>query len=159
MLWAEVLRSLATTLRPQKGCKEEEDEGRRSAGRRGVQGEGCREKGMQGGGRGAGRRNGCREEEGGLAGWEAPCPYGPQLLGGSLASPSPRCLLSTQARLWLALKHPNNGNHLRGGCVFSQWPWLRLTMALTVQIVTGQAGGTDSQGGSKADSDFPPDRL
>ena len=159
MLWAEVLRRLATTLRPQKGCKEEEDEGRRSAGRRGVHGEGCREKGMQGGGGGAGRRKGCREEEGGLAGWEAPCPYGPQLLGGSLASPSPRCLLSTQARLWLALKHPNNGNHLRGGCVFSQWPWLRLTMALTVQIVTGRAGGTDSQGGSKADSDFPPDRL
>ena len=137
-----------------RGCREEEE-----CREEGVQGEGCREKGMQGGGRGAGRRNGCREEEGGLAGWEAPCPYGPQLLGGSLASPSPRCLLSTQARLWLALKHPNNGNHLRGGCVFSQWPWLRLTMALTVQIVTGQAGGTDSQGGSKADSDFPPDRL
>ena len=56
MLWAEVLRRLATTLRPQKGCKEEEDEGRRSAGRRGVHGEGCREKGMQGGGRGAGRK-------------------------------------------------------------------------------------------------------
>ena len=51
MLWAEVLRSLATTLRPQKGCKEEEDEGRRSAGRRGFRG------------RDAGRR-GCREEEG-----------------------------------------------------------------------------------------------
>lgn len=130
-----------------EGCEEEGE------GRRGVQGEGCREEGS------AGRRRGCRQEEGGPAGWEASCSYGPQLLGGSLASPSPRCLLSTQARLWLTLKHPNNGNHLRGGCVFSQWLWLRSAMALTVQIVTGQAGGADGQGGSKADSDFPPDRL
>ena len=48
------------------------------------------------------------------------CTYGFQLPGGSLASRSPRCSLSAQARLWLALKHLNNGNHLRGGCIFSQ---------------------------------------
>lgn len=83
--------------------------------------------------------------QGSLAGWEAPCPYGPQLPGGSLAGASRRCSLSAQARLWPALKHPNNGNHLRGGCVFSQQLWLWLAVALTVHMVTGVAGGVDGQ--------------
>lgn len=66
----------------------------------------------------------CRRWREDLLAGEAQCPYGLQLLGGSLASPLPRCLLSAQARLWLALKHLSNRNHLRVGCIFSQGLWL-----------------------------------
>lgn len=78
---------------------------------------GQRSKGVQRGGGRLWREDMGREA---LPAAEAWCPYGLQLLGGSLASPSPRCSLSAQARLWLALKHFSNGNHLRGGCIFSQ---------------------------------------
>lgn len=83
---------------------------------------------------------------------EAPCPRGLQLSGASLAASSPRCSLSAQASPLLALNHPNNGNHFRGGCCFQP-------LALIVQIVPGVAERLGRPSRLNSNSDFPPGRL